>query len=306
MDINHGREFIELARCLNFTEAASNLNMTQPALSKHILALEKEFGTELLDRSRKGVQLTEAGRILFENASTMVDAYDKAVVGINLFKNRKPVHIAGNMDDSDMAILAAMSTMLARENYQAAVVFDRNHEQPLEQVLSGEADACIGYIDPEVVTEARVRLKKFTSTQLLAVMSTSHPFAKNSSVTWEDLRNQTFIKFMGDKVNSAWGQIEAHCKKHGYVPRTRNVSALNNVEFFSAPLHDDILIWKASEKQIGLLLETKHRAGIPLSGDDAFLTSYIAYLPENEEKLTDFFKAIEDARTLLNSRKGKN
>lgn len=53
MNIESCREFIELAQCLNFTEAAGNLNITQPALSKHMLALEKEFGIELLDRGKK-------------------------------------------------------------------------------------------------------------------------------------------------------------------------------------------------------------------------------------------------------------
>ncbi|WP_238329212.1 LysR family transcriptional regulator [Eggerthella lenta] len=77
MNIESCREFIELAQCLNFTEAAGNLNITQPALSKHMLALEKEFGIELLDRGKKGVQLTEGGRILFESAGVIVNEYDK-------------------------------------------------------------------------------------------------------------------------------------------------------------------------------------------------------------------------------------
>lgn len=59
------REFITLARCLNFTQAAEELHMTQPALSKHIAALEREFGAELFIRDRRTVQLSEAGRILF-------------------------------------------------------------------------------------------------------------------------------------------------------------------------------------------------------------------------------------------------
>ena len=38
MNIDPAEKFIELAQCLNFTEAAGNLNITQPALSKHMLA----------------------------------------------------------------------------------------------------------------------------------------------------------------------------------------------------------------------------------------------------------------------------
>ena len=58
MNIDFYREFIVLGRCLNFTEAAEKLHITQPALSKHLAALE-QFGAELLIRNRRTAQLSE-------------------------------------------------------------------------------------------------------------------------------------------------------------------------------------------------------------------------------------------------------
>ena len=55
MHIDFYREFIVLARCLNYTEAAEKLHMAQPALSKHIVALEREFNAELFIRDRRNV-----------------------------------------------------------------------------------------------------------------------------------------------------------------------------------------------------------------------------------------------------------
>ena len=132
MNIEYGREFIELARCLNFTETAGNLNMTQPALSKHVSSFEKEFGIELLDRDRKGLQLTEAGRVLFENASAMVEAYDRAVRQIDLIKSMRPINVVGCMDDSDVSALMSMTSMIAREKHRAAIVFSRSAGDPIE------------------------------------------------------------------------------------------------------------------------------------------------------------------------------
>ena len=109
MNIESCREFIELAQCLNFTEAAGNLNITQPALSKHMLALEKEFGIELLDRGKKGVQLTEGGRILFESAGVIVNEYDKTRNTLEQLKAKRPIHVVGHMEDSDIASLASIT-----------------------------------------------------------------------------------------------------------------------------------------------------------------------------------------------------
>lgn len=299
MNIEHGREFIELAQCLNFTEAAGTLNITQPALSKHILALEREFGTELLDRSRRGVQLTEAGRILFENASIIVEAYDQTKQRIDQLKRMRPIHVVGHMDDSDVATLASMTAMMAREGNHATVVFDRTEADPFDLLSERAIDLFIGYASEKRIQEAGFSSVPFVSTQLLAIVSTSHPLAGQDSVTWDDLRNQTLVKFMSDRTNPAWEQIELACEAHGFKPNVRPVSGQSNVEFFSTPLRNDVLIWKATEKQIGLLLETGRRAGIPLTGEGSRLTSVAVYRPGEEDHLHGFFAATEEARALL-------
>ena len=60
------RYFMELAKCLNFTKAALNLYIAQPALSQQIAELEKQLGTALFVRNSRSVALTPAGEILFD------------------------------------------------------------------------------------------------------------------------------------------------------------------------------------------------------------------------------------------------
>ena len=55
------RYFFEVARTLNFNQAAENLFITQPALSKCISKLEHQFGVRLFTRSKHQVRLTDAG-----------------------------------------------------------------------------------------------------------------------------------------------------------------------------------------------------------------------------------------------------
>lgn len=60
------RHFMELAKCLNFTKAAMNLYIAQPALSQQIAELEKQLGVTLFERTSRSVSLTPAGEILRE------------------------------------------------------------------------------------------------------------------------------------------------------------------------------------------------------------------------------------------------
>ena len=68
MDLNTRqlRYFLEVAKCLNFTRAALNLHIAQPALSQQILELEKTLEIKLFDRTSRSVSLTPAGKILME------------------------------------------------------------------------------------------------------------------------------------------------------------------------------------------------------------------------------------------------
>jgi len=66
------RCFIAVAEQLHFRRASAQLNMTQPALSLRIRALEKEVGVTLLERDRRSVRLTEAGRAFLDQARVAV------------------------------------------------------------------------------------------------------------------------------------------------------------------------------------------------------------------------------------------
>jgi DNA-binding transcriptional LysR family regulator len=60
------RAFAAVARNRSFSRAAAELFVSQPAVSKHLAALETELGTQLVTRGRGGAQLTESGRLLAE------------------------------------------------------------------------------------------------------------------------------------------------------------------------------------------------------------------------------------------------
>ena len=75
MDIQQMKMFITAAKCLNFTEAAAQLFISQPALSRQIYNMEKNSTCSCSSASRKSVQLTPAGRFLYEKLTELYGEY---------------------------------------------------------------------------------------------------------------------------------------------------------------------------------------------------------------------------------------
>lgn len=68
METTYLQEYVRVADRGSFTAAARELHLTQSTLSKHVAALEREFGAELFVRDRSGISMTAAGRLLYAQA----------------------------------------------------------------------------------------------------------------------------------------------------------------------------------------------------------------------------------------------
>lgn len=79
MDINRLNEFITLATLLNYSKAANQLYLTQPALSRHIHDLEQTLGTQLFIRDTHNVHLTSVGEIFLKEAQEIIQRYNHAL-----------------------------------------------------------------------------------------------------------------------------------------------------------------------------------------------------------------------------------
>lgn len=69
--------FRSVATLLSFTKAARELYISQPAISKHIQELEREYGVRLFDRIGNRIQLTRAGQLLLDHACKIIDCYQQ-------------------------------------------------------------------------------------------------------------------------------------------------------------------------------------------------------------------------------------
>jgi DNA-binding transcriptional LysR family regulator len=79
--------FLVVAEKLNITEAASALNISQPALTKSIHRLEEDLGVQLFDRVTSGVRLTKYGEVLLHHVRVMENEYRHAVAQIETLRD---------------------------------------------------------------------------------------------------------------------------------------------------------------------------------------------------------------------------
>lgn len=76
--------FVSVARNLNFTRAAGELHISQPAISRHIQELESAYKTQLFERSGSKIRLTAAGEVFLKHAEAIVDSYKALQLEMNL------------------------------------------------------------------------------------------------------------------------------------------------------------------------------------------------------------------------------
>lgn len=82
MDFHQLKVFVEVARQKSFSRAAETIFLTQPTVSAHIKALEREIGTPLLDRGRRELRLTAAGEVLLRYAEQLLEIKREAFSAI--------------------------------------------------------------------------------------------------------------------------------------------------------------------------------------------------------------------------------
>src|SRR5213078_4335611 len=79
MELRHLRYFLAVGEALNFTRAAAQLRVAQPALSRQVQDLEDEIGVDLMKRSPRGVTLTAEGKLFLDEVRELLKRADESV-----------------------------------------------------------------------------------------------------------------------------------------------------------------------------------------------------------------------------------
>ena len=119
MDIKQLRYFISIAEEGSLSGAAQRVNVAQPSLSQHVLSLERELSVKLLERSSRGVSLTQSGEVLLSHAREIVESLDIAANAVRQ-SGAEPV---GDVAAGHLTIGCNAKVLLPCRQVQCADVF---------------------------------------------------------------------------------------------------------------------------------------------------------------------------------------
>ncbi|HEX8056016.1 MAG TPA: LysR family transcriptional regulator [Novosphingobium sp.] len=172
MDISIARTFLEIVKTGSFVGAASNLNLTQTAVSARIRVLEEQLDRPVFVRNKAGAKLTPAGEQFLRFATTLVQVWERARRSVALPPGRETVVTVGAELSLWSPLLRHWLLWMRRECPEFAISTQIDTAQRLiEQVMDGSLDAAVVYgaagrpgIVAELLFEEKLVLVRTTPT----------------------------------------------------------------------------------------------------------------------------------------------
>ena len=215
MELRQLQYFLIIAQELSFAKASKKAFVSQQALSKSILSLEKELGVPLFRRSPHGVELTEYGVAFKNQAYHISSAVNDAIIDIKNLKmnlvNTIQLAITSGIEES-FKVKDLLTFQSVHPDYRISTV--TSNDVQIEEWLYWERLE-LGLVG------AKGGLSELEYTELrkcdtiLAVHKTN-PLSERESVMMEDLRNECFL--VGTSDYYAYNRLIAACNLSGYTP----------------------------------------------------------------------------------------
>ena len=136
---------IELAKTCNFSKASEKLNITQPALSKQIMLLEKDLGVKLFERSGNPLRLTPAGERFVSEARELICKEEELRRLMESFSSGERGRLVIGISPFRSLYLIPSIVKKVRERFPGVeiTICDTNSEQNRKDVLDGKLDFAI-------------------------------------------------------------------------------------------------------------------------------------------------------------------
>ncbi|HEX5924573.1 MAG TPA: LysR family transcriptional regulator [Baekduia sp.] len=197
LDLKLLTTFREVALRRSFSDAATVLGYTQPAVSQHVARLEAVVGVRLLDRDARGVHPTPAGELLLTRAAALLDAARRAEEEVReaAGAGRPTVRIGAFATLAAGLLPGATRDLRARRPDLRMEVKVIEPEDAIDAMLTDRLDLAT-IIDSELLpmgVRPGVEHVHLCEDPLLLVMASDHPMANRASVGLEELSEEGWL-----------------------------------------------------------------------------------------------------------------
>jgi DNA-binding transcriptional LysR family regulator len=217
VELKQLRSFIAVAHTLNFSRAARDLHLSQPALSAQIKALEDDVGTLLLERNKRTVRLTRAGESLLADAEVLLESAAEAKKRATRFASGEAGHLRIAFVASATAELVPTIALAFRLKYPDVTLELKNLPTVLqvEALEGGTLD--VGFVRLPL-TAPRLSITPLHSERFALVISKTHKLAREKRLTVAHLANEPFVAYgqrWAPEFYQTWTGI---CRNAGFTP----------------------------------------------------------------------------------------
>jgi DNA-binding transcriptional LysR family regulator len=161
------------------------MNVSQPAMSKRLRSLETVAGTDLFERSSRGVTLTAAGVQLYSAARRLLHSADSVQALIKAPGPTMPVRIASSPTIAELRLPSVLSDLASREQGLTAELISANSGLVRELVRESRSDLGIASLDPYALHADGLEERIVWRDELVLVVPPGHPWEKMDEVPAE-------------------------------------------------------------------------------------------------------------------------
>ena len=213
MELDQLRYFLQVAERENFTRAAEELTISQPALSRSIQKMEDELGQPVFERKARSVSLTEAGVLLRSRAQQVLTILEDTKAEITDDGESGRIRIGAIPTIAPYFLPTILRDFSLDFPGATVVVQEHTTDVLLKACTQGELDlAIIAFPGPAKYLE----VEELFEEELLLVLSPDHPLVKKQAIRLSDIEPLPFVLL--DEAHCLSDNIVTFCRQQSVQP----------------------------------------------------------------------------------------
>ncbi|AAZ27915.1 LysR family transcriptional regulator [Colwellia psychrerythraea] len=208
--------FVKLVETKNFTRAAEQLHIAQPALSVAIKKLEQQLDLPLFHRNERKVTLTHEGEVLLVHARLILQQISDANIAMAELKGFEKGEVKLGVPSMLGSYFFPEILMAFKRKYPnlKLTIIEAGTQSIRQMLLDGELD--LGVIHNEDVPQ-RLETEHLVTSQMVAVVSERHPLASQPYIKFEDFFKEDLVMFKAGYFHREF--IDEICEKYHFKPK---------------------------------------------------------------------------------------
>lgn len=228
MEFRQLHYFVAVVEAGSISAASRRVHIAQPALTRQIKLLEEDLDTRLFDRHARGMQLTVAGRKLYEEALALLDARAQIRARLSALGQGVVGKVSLGVTVTHLWVSEVAGIMRRyRDRYPqvAFEIYPLLSGPQLERLQEGSLDAGILYLDDAGHPGLEVRLLQHD--QLILAVPEASPWAETPPTTLTALADADFIWGFRSASPVYYDRVQAHFQRLDFHPRVVQYGADN-------------------------------------------------------------------------------